>query len=251
MTNGAPPSESIGPRRGVDYAQLEGYLKGLAYANRLELLELLQQPRTLDEIHLQPSIAQAGINPDRPITRQAVQNHLDRLIEMGLVQVGTTERKGKRPMNEYRVDHSRLFAVVEDLRKLATIESGAPLDPYTTIEAPHGKSPAWIEGPKLVLVHGVNEGKAFPLRLADAKSPRGWVIGRGKECQVRLAYDPFVSTENAEVLRTEQGFRLLDLRTSRNGTFLNWRRLPVGAEVPLGCGDVIGVGRSLLVFRDK
>jgi len=235
----------------IEFERLETYLKTLAYASRLELLSLLRSPRTLDEIHLQPGAAQAGQNPDRPISRQAVQLHLDKLEEAGLIRVGLTERKGKRALYEYAIDHARLFAVSEELRKVSALESHVPLDPNATEGLPVQRLEArWAEGPKVVLVHGVNEGRAFPLRASDAAPGRGWVIGRAQDAAVSLDYDPYVSVENSEVVQVGRQYRVLDLRSSKNGTLLNWKRLPVGGEAPLAAGDVIGVGRSLLVFRD-
>lgn len=235
----------------IEFDRLEAYLKTLAYASRLELLSLLRSPRTLDEIHLQPGAAQAGHNPDRPISRQAVQLHLDKLEEAGLIRVGLTERKGKRALYEYAIDHARLFAVSEELRKVSALESHVPLDPNATEGLPVPRAETrWAEGPKAVLVHGVNEGRAFPLRASDAAPGRGWVIGRSQEAAVSLDYDPYVSVENSEIVQVGRQFRLLDLRSSKNGTLLNWKRLPVGGEAPLATGDVIGVGRSLLVFRE-
>lgn len=229
--------------------RLEPYLEVLANSRRLELLGLLRTPRTLDEIHLTAGDVEEG-RPERPLTRQGVQNHLDRLVEAGLVRVRPTERRGKRILLEYVVDHSRVFALLEELRALATLESRVPLDPQLTqrLEAVPEQSSA--DGPKLVLVHGLREGRAFPLLPSQLGGGRGWIVGRAAEAHVRLDYDPFVSNENAEVLRDHEGFRLLDLRSARNGTYLNWRRIPLGGEVPLREGDVVGVGKSLLVFRE-
>lgn len=238
------------PAGDVEYERLEANLKLLAYATRLELLRLLRRPKTLDEIRLTPGSSQAGDSPERPISRQAVQNHLDQLADAGLVRVGFTDRKGKRLVQEFGADAARLFAVVEELRKIVTWEGDAP-DAATRTETLAGSTAlAWEEGAKLVLVHGVQEGRAFPLRHAEMTGGRGWIVGRAGSAHVSLEYDPYVSSENAEILHVGNQYRLLDLRTSRNGTFLNWTRLPVGGEVPLRSGDVVGVGRSLLVFRE-
>lgn len=238
-------------RGGIEYDKLEAYLKTLAYANRLELLSLLRSPKTLDEIHLTPGESQAGENPDRPISRQAVQNHLDKLQEAGLIRVGLTDRKGKRAIYEYTLDHARLFAVTEELRKVSALEPTVTLDPNATEGLPDAPQAPWEEGAKLVLVHGVHEGRAFALKPSKTRPGRGWVLGRAPECAVPLEYDPYVSHENAEIVAVGRQYRLLDLRSSKNGTFLNWRRLPIGGEAPLRSGDVIGLGRSLLLFREE
>lgn len=233
----------------IDVDSLEDYLDVLSHANRLQLLEILRDPKTLGDIKLKPSAAQARGHPDRTISRQAVKNHLDRLADAGLVRVRRTRGDDGRTRNEYVLDPSRLFAVVEELNKLTTLETRVQPDPKETIPLSEREGPDWSEGPKLVLVHGVHEGRAYPLRPSEREPDRGWILGRADDAHVCLDYDPYVSKQNSEILRTDDGFRLLDLRTSKNGTRLNWRQLPVGGDVPLHPGDVIGVGRSLLVFR--
>lgn len=236
----------------IDADALEQNLKVLAFANRIELLSLLRTPRALDEIDLAPAVAQAGTNPQRKITRQAVRNHLERLMEAGLVRVRMGERrghKGRRSVQEYFVDHARLFAVVDELRRLSLIQTKVEPDPFATSALEQIGEPTWPDGPKVVVVRGTHEGRALPLRHAALEPPRGWVIGRSPRCAVRLEYDPYISAENSEIMHDANGYRLLDLRSARNGTFLNWHRLPVGGEARLRSGDIIGVGRSLLLFR--
>lgn len=237
----------------IDAEALEHNLKVLAVANRIELLSLLRTPKTLDEIDLTPAASQAGTRPERIITRQAVRNHLEKLMEVGLVRVRLSERKGqkgRKSVQEYLVDHARLFAVVDELRKLSLIESRVESDPYMTSVLASAGPLVWPDGPKVVVVRGTQEGKALPLLPSALAPPRGWVIGRSPRCSVRLEYDPYISTENSEIVpEPGGGYRLMDLRTSRNGTFLNWQRLPIGGEVKLRGGDIIGVGRSLLLFR--
>lgn len=233
----------------VDVDTLETYLKVLSHANRLRLLRLLREPRTLGEIELTPSPSQARGNPDRTISRQAVRNHLDQLVEAGVVRVRTTRGDDGRKRNEYVLDQSRLFAVFEEMQKLTELETHFQPDPRETIAMGGDPSTEWDEGPKLVLVHGVHEGRSFPLRRSDLDDDRGWVIGRADDAHVPLAYDPYVSKQNSEILPTDDGYEILDLRTSKNGTWLNWHRLPTGGQAKLGPGDVVGVGRSRLVFR--
>lgn len=237
----------------VDFAGLEDYLQVLGYASRLELLLQLRQPRKLDEIELTPSEARAGDNPDRTISRQAVQHHLDRLMDVGLVRMGSTEGDDGRTRHTYRTDTPRLYAVLEELRRLLEVSPPGEVEPYRTtrLEDPIEDRAADRDGPHLVMVHGIEEGRIYPLRPDTRDPPRGWVIGRDPEADVALPHDPFVSTENAEVLPDGDGFKLLDLRTARNGTFLNWEQIPVGGARPLSQGDVIRVGRTLLVFRAR
>lgn len=240
-----------GPSIGaVDFDRLERYFKVLAYANRLELLYLLRKPKVLDEIRITPGASQAGSNPGRPISNQGVAHHLQQLAELGLVRQDRVERGG-RVANRYVLDRARLFAVLEELRQVGEFEPLTEIDPMRTQDLGGSRRVEWEEGPKLVLVHGVQEGRGFPLRRSETKGGRGWIVGRAAAAHVSLSYDPYVSNENAEIVEAAGEYRLLDLRTGKNGTFLNWRRLGVGEEVPLEPGDVVGVGRSLLVFRTR
>lgn len=235
----------------ANYVELEAYLKALAQANRLELIDALRVPRTLDEIHLTPTMAVEMGGADRAMSRQGVQNHLDKLIDVGVVRVAPTDRKGKRGILEYRLDAGRLFALIEELRRITREPTVGPIDPLATQPLSDAGNEPWPEGPKLVLVHGIREGHVFPLLQRDLRAPRGWLIGRSPGLPVRLDYDPYVSLENAEILSEGREFKILDLRAAKNGTYVNWRRLPPGGEAVLESGDVIGVGRSLLVFRPR
>lgn len=152
-------------------------LRALASAPRFRLLSQLRSPRALEEITLLPGPGRTGDAPGRPITRQAVQRHLDVLIEVGLVK---REQSGDRLV--YVLDHSRLFALQEELRAATAYAS---------------------------------------------------------------VFD--TSLESAEILETPAGLHLVGI--GRNPVTLNWRNLEQGVPAKLAEGDVIGVGRTLLLYR--
>ena len=128
-----------------------------------------------------------------------------------------------------------------------TREETAALDDATATQvAPLRVAITWQVGPKLILVKGGLEGSVFPLDLAAGPA---WQIGRGEGADVALANDPYVSRRCAEVRRDGEGFVIQGL-AARNGTYLNGRLLNGKAE-PLQDGDIVGIGRSLLVFRSK
>lgn len=233
-----------------DPEHLADLLTALGSPNRLRLLTLLREARTLDEIELPPSRSGGDERQDRSISRQAVEKHIDRLAEFGLVREEETTRKGSRPRREFVLDRASLFAVLEELRRLGSVEPADEVDPRATVDLDDVEETDLPPGRKLVLVHGAREGVTFPLREGDRDDPRGWVLGRAAEAHVSLEYDPYVSKENAEIIPRPDGPRLVDLRSSTNGTFLNWTRLEPGRETPLSTGDVVGVGRSLLVYHD-
>lgn len=234
----------MAPRDSIDYDLLEGYLRALAHGRRLELLNILQVPHALADIRITPGKNRAGDRPERVVSRQAIQGHLETLQEIGVVVATEGEGRSK----QYVVDPQRVFQVLEELRRVGTITAGAFVSRDATVVGDAARGPTQEAGPKLVLVHGFVEGKVFPLKGNDSKDAGPWVIGRKPGVHVCLDYDPFVSLVNSEVLRVGRDYQLRDLGISRNGTWLNWRR--VGPEpATLRPGDVIGVGRSLLAYQ--
>lgn len=229
----------------IDRQRLSRYLAALAVPNRLELLRQLQVPRTAHELRLSPARHDAVRRDDRPLTKRAVELHLAKLRELGLVRARAAVREG-RAVTEYVVNQARLFAVLEELRMTSLIRAAPSAATEGTDDAPAdgAEDPAPPEGPALVLVSGPLEGKVLPLR-----GPGPWVVGRARQCEVPLAYDPFVSKQNARLRRDEQGFWVESLPRARNGTRVNWRLLAPGELRRLVPGDNLGVGRSVLTFR--
>lgn len=233
----------------MDFERLEAVLKSMASANRLRILQLLAQPTFLDDIRLAPTRAQAGKNPGRPISRPAVLRHLRQLQAQGIVGVRRTHRKGAPEANLFVADRSLLYGLLEDLRQLANLGSDRPFEAALTHQTSPPTASDWPVGPKLVLVRGSGEGRGFS--LSSDKSPRAiWAIGRRPGSDVRLDYDPFVSMDHCTVAREEGGFVLRGSAEARNGTWLNWIKIEPSLRRVLEPGDIIGVGRSLLVFRD-
>jgi predicted component of type VI protein secretion system len=73
-------------------------------------------------------------------------------------------------------------------------------------------------------------------------------VGRAPACEVQLDYDPYLSGEHCSLERAGEGFAVRDAG-SRNGTWVNWVQLPRRGAQVLKPGDVLGVGRSLLVLQ--
>lgn len=218
-----------------DDARLAEACAALASATRVALLREVRVPKTLAEIQVRPDEPDA----DRNIARQVVRRHLDKLIEVGLVRTRGSEETRS---TEFVLDNQTLYALAEEVLDLARIRPAVEPDAPTVV-APR-RAPAPSKGPSLVLVRGLEPGLAYPLRDADA-----WIVGRKRGVAVALDFDPFVSAENARIARVSGRFLLEDLPGSRNGTFLNFERLAPGERAPLEHGDVVGVGRSILVYR--
>jgi len=73
-------------------------------------------------------------------------------------------------------------------------------------------------------------------------------IGRGKTCLLRLQHDPEISRIHCSVHQCiDNSYALIDA-ASRNGTYLNGKRIG-NAEMPLADGDVIKIGHAWLTFH--
>ncbi len=225
--------------------------RALSYPTRLEILRELRAPRVLDEIKVGPGPSAGQGNPDRTLTRQGIRHHLDQLAEAGLVDVSRATRN-QHAAYVYAASPERLFAASQALQELASIGKIHPL-PSTNGHHP----PPWTSssqethtGPRLVVVHGISPGTCFQLNGRDG-SDRGWVIGRSDRADIALTHDPYAAEKHAEILPKDGGFALLDLRASDRPTYVDWEALPLGGASQLEPGSVVGIGRTLLVFRDS
>lgn len=237
----------------VNKRHLALVLEALANENRLELLEQLRLPRAVSEIELTPGQAREGENSERLISRQAVRAHVQKLMEIGVV-LARRSRRGAATVDEHVLNHPRLFAILEDLRSLGALQSQGPLPPGAdaTLDGSVPAESLRLGSPRVMIVKGLHEGRAFALKPTEIDGEeRGWIIGRKPGLAVPLDYDPYVSSQNSEITFDGVRWTLHDLRTSRNGTALNFAKLPKGETARLEHGDVIGVGRSLLLFRER
>lgn len=233
-----------------DIARLADYLKALGNPNRLELLHALRTPRSVREIELHPESVKEGENPERAISHQAVRDHLAKLRSIGVIAVERVERDGSI-VDEYVLNHPKLFAIVEELRLLGELRAKVEATAEATMGASRLAAKSEERGPHFMLVRGQGEGRVYPLRKENLAADRGWLVGRKVGLAVSLDYDPFVSSENAEVLLNGAGFTLHDIASSRNGTLVNFEPLSRGGSATLRHGDVVSVGRTHLVFRER
>lgn len=216
-------------------------LQAVASLNRLRLLQMLREPRTIHEIELEVD------DPRRqgdPMTEQGVRHHLGKLRKGEFVRERRVSRGGRR-IHEYETDPRGLYQVAEFVREL-----------------PHGEEPsadeletpiAWegqAGGPSLTLVHGPEIGATFPLTGATAFPDRGWVLGSASHVDVSIPGDPHLDPQAAEVQQEEGAFRILDLRGASSRAAVDGVELDRGGSRTLASGDVVGVGRCLLVFRE-
>jgi DNA-binding transcriptional ArsR family regulator len=231
-------------RAAMDYAALSGLLGALAYPVRLELLDRLRHPLSLGEIKVGALRDLGAGGLDRAAAKQTVAKHLQRLVEVGLVRVEKQE-SGGRQVPLYNVVPPALYALVEELRDLSVFrvtDQGHDL----TASLSAAPRPPMVKGPHFVLVHGIFEGKHYGLDHGESAT-----IGRHPSCTVRLEYDPYISGVNTHIEPMEDGLCIRDDPQSKNGTWLNWIPLAKGTAEPLVSGDLVGVGRSRLLFLDR
>jgi hypothetical protein len=233
-------------REALDYVVLADALAAIGYPMRLELLDHLRFPQAIGELRVAPRRQDDEGSPDRAVARQTVQYHLEKLVEGGFVREAPTEGKGP---TRYVVSPPRLYAVIEELRALSHTFAGRGGAGDATGTIAGGTNFEPLAGPRLVLVHGAYEGKQFPLDPKTASEGR-WLVGRRRGHAVTLDYDPFVSLDNTAIVQEGGAFRVTDLPGSKNGTRVNWNPVAASASKPLVRGDLVGVGRSILLFRD-
>jgi DNA-binding transcriptional ArsR family regulator len=240
-----PPRSRESP---FDYEGLAEFLGALSYPVRLELLHVLRFPQILGDIRLQPRRGSAGTGPAKSASRPAILGHLEKLETADLVRSDKVDQGG-RTHNRYVVNALKLYELTEELRRLSVIYAGRGPAGEATVSLDAPPSADQVQGPRLVMVHGLYEGKTFP--LDPKRSPEGkWVIGRRKGLAVSLDYDPYVSMENSSVSWEGGKFLIADLPASKNGTTVNWAPVPRDHPRALRSGDVIGVGRSLLCYAE-
>ena len=89
--------------------------------------------------------------------------------------------------------------------------------------------------PKVATLRRIRDGQLFPLAAQC-------LIGRSPACLVRLD-DRYVSGEHAKLVWTGTKWQLRDLG-SRNGTFVDGRRIEPGRPVVISAGAQLGFGAS-------
>lgn len=214
-----------------DHVGLAQAFTVLANPTRLMLLHRLATPAFVPDLEEELSL-----------TRQALKKHLDALVEGGLVETRRT-RRGVFSATEYAASARGLFAFKEAVLDLALPEERVTRTEQRTRPASNDSASRAHDGPGLLVLHGHRRGAWFPLEGAGPI-----VVGRDETSDIPLAWDPFASARHAALSRDGVGWSLTDLH-ARNGTSVNLQRVELGSTVKLANGDVIGLGRSLLVLR--
>ena len=93
---------------------------------------------------------------------------------------------------------------------------------------------------ELVVVKGENRG-------AFVSVTGSITIGRSEEADLTI-FDTKASSFHAKVTRLESGIVIVEDLDSTNGTYVNKERID---QMPLRSGDLIKIGRSIMVFRSE
>lgn len=248
--------EPRSPVEAVDTDRLSHVLSALGNKQRLDILRQLVTPKNVSEIKAFREEDKAGEEPRQvPLTRQAILSHIEKLEEVGLVGTRVAQKEGGHT-KEYFLREEHLFTVLEEVRTLGNLAMAAITETVpdrTLVRRSEPEQPEQADAiAHLILIRGIREGRVFPLHSKG--DPLQWWIGRERrvgdeEVEVPLEYDLFISRKHALLKFEDKRFILRDAE-SLNGTSVNWsKQLRGGQEAELQNGDVIGVGRSLLLFR--
>lgn len=216
---------------------LAAALKALAHPRRLRLLRFVTEPRSLEEIASELSVA-----------RQTAQEHLDQLLALELLETRRGRGDHGGPVAQYVLVVTRLFEIYDRLGiRLGILaseldEDVRPSTPTSPL-APGATAPSLDDAPRLTIVHGMRVGQTIPL---TGEGP--WLTGRDPAAALCLDYDPFVSHRHAEVRRARRGFEVADALSS-NGVYVDWRRVPRASMVPITNGTLLRAGKTLILFR--
>ena len=104
------------PNEPLDNDQAVQIMGALASPVRLELLLLLRTPMTLREIRIQPRRGPGG--RDRAMSHVVVRRHLERLLQIGVIQTQIGERDGRR-VTLFGADEAKAIALIDWLRRFA------------------------------------------------------------------------------------------------------------------------------------
>lgn len=95
---------------------------------------------------------------------------------------------------------------------------------------------------RLICLSGPDAGREY--ELADEIT----LVGRSSTCTIVLA-DPYASRRHAEILRIGEGYKVRDLE-SKNGVYVQGRRLESGASAWLTEGDEVQFASTRFRFHD-
>jgi hypothetical protein len=125
---------------------------------------------------------------------------------------------------ERRIEHALIAESADELRQLTLDVQRLPrFRTWMTAWAKPRSSEPSGSGEACLWLNGIGQ--------------RPFLVGRSPDADLMLV-DPAISRRHAQIVRTEEGFLLADLR-SVNGTWLGGRRV---GQIEIAVGDVVELG---------
>ncbi len=208
----------------------------------MSVLEALARPKTMRDV----VVKRGGSARGEPLSVQAIYEKKDALMEVGLViEAGAAE--GGAAL--FVIDRRAIHAMVRTLRRVAMIDAVQDAGVTAGVSPSQGRTNSARSGPQacpvqpsLVCVDGVAVWSTYPLAL------RGGAITFGRAAEARLPWDPTLSARHFTVQTDEAGWALRD-EGSRNGTFVDGRRVPPGTTERLRPGQLVTAGLNTFVLH--
>lgn len=197
---------------------------------RLAILRQLVKPSSAEDI-----AAALGM------TRQAAHRHIRKLRDRGFIRVVPGRIFGGA-MVAYVVATPPLFALSVAAGDLAKLSPRARED--STASNEFRVSDNNPDDDHLRLVSGPDDGMRFFLNGGR----QDWAIGTDPSNHLRLRHDPFVGIQHAVIHRTPEGYVLAELEG--NAVTVDYEGLS-DKGVTLAVGNIIRIGRSILVYQNK
>lgn len=211
------------------------HLRALASPVRLRLLKSLVSPTRAPDVRVPAGRARAGFEPQRFLGRSTVIEHLEVLVQAGLV---------RRVGEEYVVDQQGMVALLQDLGALAKLRALIEVDVESTRPAKPPLDAELPPTPRLTIVSGPEAGRAFGL-VGDGP----WELGRAPGCDIPLPHDPHVSRLHVLVARAADGFTVRVADVAKNAAWVDFARMEPGALAAVRPGAVVTVGATTLVLQ--
>lgn len=216
-------------------ARVLARLRALGSPVRLQILKALVQPSRAAELRIRAPAERAGLGAERMLGRSTLVEHLDVLVDAGLVRrIGET----------YVVDQQAMVALLQDLGDLARLRALVEVDVEVTRTAPAPLAQPLPRLPRVLVANGPEAGRAFGLEGAGP-----WRVGRGADCEVALGHDPHVSRVHLTLERDADGTQVRVSPTAKNPAFIDFAQLEAGASARVRSGALLSVGATLLVLQ--
>ena len=106
--------------------------------------------------------------------------------------------------------------------------------------APEKQCSSEFEAPNLFFLNGKNEG------LVVSCDTEATTIGRSLQSKVHLN-SPKISKNHCEVIKNKNLYFIID-HNSKNGTYLNKKRIPAGEKKELTHGDILNISDVTCLF---